>query len=69
METQNKRIGKYLEAGRKLTALDALYQFNCFRLGARIYDLKDQGVNIETELIEITSDGKKKRVARYSIKK
>ena len=36
---------------------------------ARIYDLKDQGVNIETELIEIMSDGKKNRVARYSIKK
>ena len=54
METQNKRIRQYLESGRKLTPLDALYQFNCFRLGARIYDLKDQGMNIETELIEIT---------------
>ena len=69
METQNKRIRQYLESGRKLTAMDALHQFNCFRLSGRIYDLKDQGLNIETERIEVMSGGKIKHFARYSIKK
>jgi len=72
MESQNKRIRAYLESGRKLTPLDALYQFGCFRLGARIYDLKRRGMLIETDIIEITSpavyNGKKK-VAQYRMVK
>lgn len=67
MESQTKRIKAYLQSGRTLTPLGALYSFNCFRLGARIHDLKRQGMNIESELIEITSDGKTKRVARYTL--
>jgi hypothetical protein len=69
MESQNKRIKNYLESGRTLTPLDALYQFSCFRLGARINDLKREGMNIETEIIEIMSDGKKKHVAKYRLVK
>jgi hypothetical protein len=66
-QSQNLRIRKYLESGRSITALDALHAFNCFRLSARIYDLKDAGMNIEPEMIEITSDGKTKRIARYKL--
>lgn len=69
IESQNARIRKYLESGKSLTPLDALYQFNCFRLGARIHNLKKQGMKIKSELVEITSEGKKKRVSRYSIAK
>ena len=68
-ESQNKRIRKYLETGKSLTALDALYQFSCFRLSARIHNLKSEGMNIESTLIEITSDGKKKHVSRYKLVK
>jgi len=67
-ESQNKRIRKYLESGRSLTGFDAFYMFGCWRLPARINDLKKIGVNIApTEMIEITSDGKKKHVARYKL--
>ena len=66
-ESQCKRIRKYLESGRSLTALDGLHMFNCFRLGARIHNLKSEGMNIESTLIEITSDGRKKHVARYKL--
>jgi hypothetical protein len=66
-ESQNKRIRKYLESGKSLTPLEALYLFNCFRLGARVHNLKSEGMNIESEMIEITSDGKTKRVAKYSL--
>ena len=72
MESQNKRIRAYLESGRKLTPLDALYQFGCFRLGARIYDLKRRGMLIESEMIEVTSPAVhsgKKHVAQYKIGK
>lgn len=67
MESQNARIRKYLESGKSLTQLDALYLFNCFALSSRISDLHRQGVKTKSELIEITSEGKTKRVARYTI--
>ena len=69
IESQNLRIKKHLESGRSLTALDGLHLFNCFRLGARIHNLKGQGLNIETEMITIISDGKEKRIAKYSLAK
>jgi len=69
LESQNKRIRKYLESGKSLTSLDALYQFNCFRLGARIHNLKSEGMNIVSEMISITSDGKVKRIAKYKLVK
>lgn len=47
-ETQEKRIRKALEAGDAITPMDALNRFGCFRLGARIYDLRQQGLPIET---------------------
>jgi hypothetical protein len=37
--------------------MDALVRFNCFRLAARVKDLRDQGVNIRSELVH--KDGKK----------
>ena len=69
MESQNARIKAYLKSGKSLTPLDALYQFGCFRLGARIHNLKAEGMNIESTMIEITSGGKKKHVARYKLVK
>ena len=69
MESQNKRIRKYLESGKSLTPLDGLYLFSSFNLKGRIFDLRSEGMNIETKLIEITSGGKKKHVARYKLVK
>ncbi len=47
-QPQTARIRAALEAGATLTPLDALHQFNCFRLAARIKDLRDDGLDIET---------------------
>ena len=69
METQNKAIRKYLESGRKITPLDALYRFNCFRLSARIYDLRRQGMRILVRDKAIISGGKTKYIAGYYAKK
>ena len=44
--------------------MDALNLFGSFRLGARIFDLKnDYGMNIKTEMVEENG----KRYARYSL--
>ena len=68
METQNKRIEKYLLSGRTLTPLEALYKLSCFRLSARIYDLRKRGLDIESRRRKITSDGKQKYVVEYKLK-
>ena len=39
-KTQKALILKALQQGDRLTHLDAEKRFNCLRLGARIYDLK-----------------------------
>ena len=62
--SQNKQILEYLKKGYRITPIDALNKFNCFRLGSRIYDLKTQGYNIEKNLI--SNNGK--RYASYYLK-
>jgi Helix-turn-helix domain len=42
-ESQRQQILEYLKTGKTLTPLDALELFGCFRLSARIYELKDSG--------------------------
>ena len=56
-KAQNDQIRMYLETGKSLTPMDALVRFNCFRLAARIKDLRDEGVAINSELVH--KDGKK----------
>jgi hypothetical protein len=65
-ESQCSRILAYLQTGKSLTGLEALRKFDCFRLGARIWDLKDRGHAIESELIMLPNG---KRVARYTLTK
>jgi hypothetical protein len=60
--TQSKMILESLLRGEKLTPLDALKNFGCFRLGARIYELKKKGYNIQKELFRTEQN---KKVARY----
>jgi hypothetical protein len=59
--TQTDQILKHLQAGGALTPLDALNKFGCFRLGARIWDLKQEGHAIQSEIVKING----KRVAEY----
>ena len=49
--TQTQRILIYLKTGKSLTPLDALKKFGCFRLAARISDLRSQGHTIWTNYI------------------
>lgn len=56
MKTQNSQILSHLKTGASITPMKALVMFNCFRLSARIYDLKEQGFGISGRLI--TKNGK-----------
>ena len=64
MKNQTEAIREHLLSGKKITPLDALNLYGCFRLGARIYDLKRSGMAIKTEIIE-TQNGK--HIAQYSL--
>lgn len=57
-------IEQHLRSGKTITPIEALDLYGCFRLGARIWDLKDQGLDIATEMV---TNGRK-RYARYSLK-
>ena len=63
-KTQKALILKALQQGDRLTHLDAEKRFNCLRLGARIYDLKQQGHKIERRMIVVPSG---KCVAEYGL--
>ena len=54
--TQNQQIKSYLEKGKSITPIQALNKFGCFRLAARISDLRNHGLNIATKIV--TKDGK-----------
>lgn len=60
--SQKSRILNYLKSHpRGLTAIQALDKFGCFRLGARIFELKEQGHPIGCEMVKRGG----KRFARY----
>jgi len=48
--SQNQQILRALQRGECISPLDALDRFHCLRLGARIYDLRQQGYNIQRTL-------------------
>lgn len=46
--TQNELVLRHLLIKGSITPLEALTEYGCFRLGARIYELKKKGYNIVT---------------------
>ena len=64
IESQEKMILRFLQNGNSITSLQALHLFGCFRLSGRIFDLKQKGYNITTEMIITTSE---KRIASYKL--
>ena len=62
MESQNKAIKAHLKKGNSINAMQALKQFGCFRLAARIKNLKDEGMDIRKIMMKNTEG---KRVAVY----
>lgn len=58
--SQSSMVREHLLSGKTLTPLEALADFRCYRLSAIIYDLRKEGLPIETEILT-------NRFARYYI--
>jgi hypothetical protein len=60
-DSQTALIKGWLLNGYSITQLDALNMFGCFRLSARIANLRDEGLDIVTDMVNVND----KRIAKY----
>lgn len=66
--TQAEMILMYLREHGSITPQEAMREFGCMRLGARIWDLKHQGHDIRTEReTRQNRYGEKVTYARYTM--
>jgi len=63
--TQTNQIIAHMKEHGSITGMQALKHYGCFRLAARIYDLRNQGHQIEAQTWKTRSG---KHVARYWLK-
>lgn len=67
--SQLDAILKHLKKYGSITPYEALQEYGCFRLGARIWDLRDLGYEIDTEIESSRNrDGHVVTYARYQLK-
>jgi hypothetical protein len=62
-KNQTNRILRYLRTGRGITPLSALSRFGCMRLAARIEELRDAGIRINSRMMQRNG----RRFACYSL--
>ena len=62
MESQNKIIKAHLESGKTITAIEALTEYQCFRLASRISDLKKSGYPVDKTMFRLANG---KYIAKY----
>lgn len=60
--SQKQRILQWMLEGNTITPLEALEKFQCFRLGARIADIKEMGYLVQSRFVTTAT---KKRVKQY----
>jgi hypothetical protein len=58
------KIAAHLARGRSITPIEALNRYGCFRLAARIHDLRKRGISIKQTKIHRNG----KSYASYSCK-
>lgn len=64
--SQTDLIHNYLLEGHTITPLLALEKWGCFRVGARAYDLRKQGIDVRSRMVKLSNG---KRVAEYFLVK
>lgn len=47
--SQKEQILRHLKLYQQITPIDALNEYGCFRLAARVYDLRKEGHEIKEE--------------------
>ena len=69
MMTQSELILQHLREYGSITPMDSIHLYGCMRLGARIYDLKQEGYDITVEReTAINRFGKPVTYARYRLR-
>ena len=63
MEAQKKAILAHMMNGRSISQIEAANLFGCWRLGARIFNIREDGIDVITEMVKSETTGK--RFARY----
>lgn len=67
-ENHKTRLMDYLQSYGSITSLEAIRDLGNTRLSATIYKLRDKGVEIETDYIEVSTRwGSKARIAKYKL--
>lgn len=67
--TQTERVLRHLNDFGSITQLDALREYGIMRLGARIWELRRDGHEIASELVEgVNRYNEKTRYARYTMR-
>lgn len=64
--TQKANVRDWLLKGNTITPLEALNKFGSLRLSAIIFDLREEGLPVVTDKIQVSP---RKRVAEYSLPK
>ena len=62
-----QKVRQHLESGKSLTSLQAFTKYGSLRLAAVIYELKNKGLKIKTEIVNVGTKKKPTNVAKYSI--
>lgn len=64
--TQSEMILTHLKRHGSITPQEAMREYGCMRLGARIYDLRQQGHEIQRDMVQAENRfGVKVSFARY----
>ena len=64
-QTKKAKLLKYLQTHRRgITGLDALRMFGLYRLSGEIHELRKEGYNIKTDMIQ-PEDPDEPKYARY----
>lgn len=67
--TQSEMILTHLQRHGSITPQEAMREYGCMRLGARIYDLRQQGHEIQRDMVQAENRfGVKTSFARYFLK-
>ena len=67
--TQCEKILGFMQTHKRgITPLQAMNHFGCMRLSSRIHDLREQGYNITSDIVEVKNRyGEKCRVSQYRL--
>lgn len=66
--TQREKVLKHLKKHKKISPMDAFTKYHITRLAAVIFDLRDDGYEIETDMVnKKNEEGEQVRYAVYRL--